>query len=148
MPPKPKVTEVRLAAMRYFENFQGVTEEDMPVFKRVGMQMVLFAVQEPKLYRLLFMQENHTAVSFDDLFGKLGSNAQFCMDAICRDYQLSPEEAGILFENVWIYTFGIGTLCVTGVCSFSQEKLGEMLTTEFKAMMTLLKCEKKKWEQK
>ena len=94
------------------------------------------------------MQENHTAVSFDDLFGKLGSNAQLCMDAIYRDYQLSPEEAGILFENVWIYTFGIGTLCATGVCSFSQEKLGEMLTTEFKAMMTLLKCEKKKWEQK
>ncbi len=134
--------EVRLAAMRYFENFDGVTEEDIPVFKRIGMQMVLFAVREPKLYRLLFMQENHAAVSFKELFGKPGSNAQLCMDAICRDYHLSPEEAENLFENVWIYTFGVGTLCACGVCSFPEEKIAGMLTTEFKAIMTLLKSGK------
>ena len=41
----------------------------MPLFKQIGMQMVLFGAKEPKLYQLLFMQENRCAVSFDDVFG-------------------------------------------------------------------------------
>ena len=73
-----------------------------PVFKRVGMQMALFGVEEPKLYRLLFMQEHNSAVTFDDVFGELGTTADMCIDAICGDYGLDRETAKKLFENVWI----------------------------------------------
>ena len=48
-------------------------------------------------------------------------------------------EARALFETVWIYTFGVGALCATGVCRFSEERLSQMLTTEFQAMLTLVK---------
>lgn len=44
-----------------------------------------------------------------------------------------------LFEHVWIYTFGVGALCATRVCRFSEEQLGRMLSTEFQAMMLLVK---------
>lgn len=47
---------VREAAMRRFAEQKL---PDMPLFKQVGMQMVLFGAREPKLYQLLFMQENH-----------------------------------------------------------------------------------------
>lgn len=43
---------------------------------------------------------------------------------------------------MWIYTFGIGALCAVGACDFSTDKLGDMLTTQFKAMMMLIKSEK------
>ena len=46
----------------------------------------------------------------------------------------------MLFENVWIYTFGVGALCATNACRFSPEELGQMLTTEFQAMMLLVRC--------
>ena len=61
--------EVRSAAMRRFESYAGRTMPGVPLFKQVGMQMVLFGAQEPKLYQLLFMRENRSAVSFDDVFG-------------------------------------------------------------------------------
>lgn len=35
--------------------------------------------------------------------------------------------------------FGIGTLCTTRMCQFSEEKLGRMLSTEFQAMMLLVR---------
>lgn len=92
--------EVRSAAMRRFESYAGRTMPGVPLFKQVGMQMVLFGAQEPKLYRLLFMRENRSAVSFDDVFGELGD---------------------------------------TRVCRFSEEQLGRMLSTEFQAMMLLVK---------
>ena len=128
-------TEVRAAAMRRFESYADKESGGMPEFKRAGMQMVMFAVEEPKLYQLLFMQENSAAVSFDDVFGCLGSTAEKCIDAICRDYGLTRQDAGTLFENVWVYTFGVGALCATGACRFSEERLGRMLTTQFQAMM-------------
>ena len=48
-------------------------------------------------------------------------------------------DARLLFENVWIYTFGVGALCATRLCQLSEEKLGQMLSTEFQAMMLLVK---------
>ena len=85
------------------------------------------------------MHENRSAVSFDDVFGELGDTVERCIEAVCRDYDLSPAQARVLFEHVWIYTFGVGALCVTRVCRFSEEQLGRMLSTEFQAMMLLVK---------
>ncbi len=130
--------EVRNAAMRRFESF-AEQKLDMPLFKQVGMQMVLFGAKEPKLYQLLFMQENRNAVSFDDVFGELGPTAETCIGLIQKEYGMNEKEAKLLFENVWIYTFGVGALCATRVCHFSEEKLGQMLSTEFQAMMLLVK---------
>ena len=131
--------EVRAAAMRRFEGFAQQKLPGMPLFKQVGMQMVLFGAREPKLYQLLFMQENRNAVSFDDVFGELGPTAQVCIGLICEEYGMSEHEAKLLFENVWIYTFGVGALCATRVCNFSEEKLGEMLSVEFQAMMQFVR---------
>ena len=125
---------VREAAMRQFEHFVN-QKLDMPLFKQVGMRMVLFGVQEPKLYQLLFMQENQKAVSFADVFGALGPTAETCVSRIRQEYGMNEREAALLFENVWIYTFGIGALCATQVCRFSEERLGQMLSTEFQAML-------------
>lgn len=131
--------EVRAAAMRRFESYAEQKLPGMPLFKQVGMQMVLFGAREPKLYQLLFMQENRNAVSFDDVFGELGPTAETCIHLIQDAYNLGEAEARLLFENVWIYTFGVGALCATRVCQFSEQKLGEMLTTEFQAMMLLVR---------
>lgn len=133
--------EVRLSAMTYFENMHLDNVEDMPIFKQIGMKMVLFGVKEPKLYQLLFMQENKNAMSFDDIFSKLGSTATKCLKTIEDDYGLNTEQAKTLFEHIWIHTFGIGTLCATRTCDFSQEQISKMLTEDFTAMMTLLKGE-------
>ena len=131
--------EVRAAAMCRFEGFAEQGAPDLPLFKRVGMRMVLFGAREPKLYQLLFMQENQRAVRFDDVFGELGPTAEDCIALLQKEYALTGDEAKTLFENVWIYTFGVGALCATRVCRFSEERLGQMLSTQFQAMMLLIK---------
>lgn len=131
--------EVRTAAMRRFESFANQKLPDMPLFRQVGMQMVLFGAEEPKLYQLLFMREKRNAVSFSDVFGELGPTAETCIVLICAGYGMSEPEAKPLFENVWIYTFGVGALCATRGCHFSEEKLGQMLSTEFQAMMLFVR---------
>ena len=142
---------VREAAMHRFEHFAEQFAEQkqpgMPLFKQVGMQMVLFGAKEPKLYQLLFMQENRSAASFDDVFGALGPTAQTCIELLQAQYDLSQPDARRLFENVWIYTFGVGALCATRVCRFCEEALGQMLTTEFQAMLRFVQAQNGKTEE-
>lgn len=135
--------EVRSAAMRLFEKMQPEGTGDMPIFKQFGMKMILFGMKEPKLYQLIFMRETDRPMTFDDFFERLGATAVTAIQVIERDYGLNEKQAKRLFEDVWIYTFGIGTLCATGVCSFSAEELGQSLTTEFEAMLHFIREEKK-----
>lgn len=127
--------EVRAAALKRFESYAEKAMHYTPVFKQVGMQMILFAMEEPKLYQLVYMSENAGATDFEGITQRLGDVAQLCVDVIQRDYGLSEKDAKALFEHVWIYTFGIGALCATGMCRFSQEEIIQMLGQDFMAML-------------
>ena len=133
---------VMLAAMERFEEYAHKAAHLGPVFKQVGMQMILFAKEEPKLYQLIFMSSISEAQTFDDIYAHLGSLADECLNVLQKDYDLSKDNAKTLFEHVWIHTFGIGALCATGVCDFSHEQIAEMLTQDFTAMMMLMKSGK------
>ena len=133
---------VMLAAMERFEEYAHKAAHIKPVFKQVGMQMILFAKEEPKLYQLIFMSSISEAQTFDDIYAHLGSLADECLDVLQKDYDLSKDNAKTLFEHVWIHTFGIGALCVTGTCDFSHEQIAQMLTQDFTAMMMLMKSGK------
>lgn len=133
---------VMLAAMERFEEYARKATHSGPVFKRVGMQMILFAKEEPKLYQLIFMSSISEAQSFDDIYARLGSVADECLDVLQKDYDLNKDDAKTLFEHVWIHTFGIGALCATGMCDFSHEQITGMLTQDFAAMMMLMKSGK------
>ena len=133
---------VMLAAMERFEEYAHKAAHLGPVFKQIGMQMILFAKEEPKLYQLIFMSSISEAQTFDVIYAHLGSLADECLNVLQKDYDLSKADAKTLFEHVWIHTFGIGALCATGMCDFSHEQIAEMLTQDFTAMMMLMKSGK------
>lgn len=134
-------SEVKKAAMKRFESYAHKLGSEMPVFKQVGMQMILFAKEEPHLYELIFMSKHSNVKSFDDIYAHLGTVADECLESIQKNYGLSLSDAKRLFEHSWVHTYGIGTLCATGMCNLSDEEISKMLTQDFSAMMMLLKSE-------
>ena len=88
------------------------------------------------------MSSINEAQTFDDIYARLGSVADECLDVLQKDYDLNKDNAKTLFEHVWIHTFGIGALCATGMCDFSHEQIAQMLTQDFTAMMMLMKSGK------
>lgn len=131
---------VKAAAMVRFEEYTHRAGAGLPIFKQVGMQMILFAMEEPQLYQLVFMSNNSDVQSFSDIYAHLGSVADECLNAIQADYGLSVNDAKALFEHSWIHTYGIATLCATGMCHFTQADISELLTQDFSAMMMLLQA--------
>ena len=134
--------EVRKAAVARFSEYAKKAEQFTPVFKQVGLQMIMFACEQPKLYRLLFMSEKPEAQSFDDVYANLGEIAPLCVEVIQRDYELSFDNAMLLFKQIWIYTYGVGALIATGMCGFTMDEIQDMLSREFVAMLMLIKSGK------
>ena len=134
--------EVKKAAIKRFESYAEKAIHYTPAFKQIGMQMILFAKEEPMLFQLCYMTDNHNVQTFEEIYQRLGDVAYTCVEVIQRDYRLTEQEARILFEHVWIHTFGIGALCATGMCDFSEEQIIEMLGHDFVAMLVHIKSGK------
>ena len=60
--------EVIAAAAKRFQSYAQRAVHFTPAFKQLGMQALLFAAEEPKLYQLLFMRGDGTRRSFDQAF--------------------------------------------------------------------------------
>lgn len=131
--------EVRAAARKRFQGYAEKAVCYTPEFKQMGMQMILFAMEEPQLFKLLFMKNDGEPHRLDEGYLSRDPAAAMSMEMLQRDYGLDYEEARMLFHHIWIFTFGIGALFATGVCSFSEEEVNELLGQEFMAIFTRIK---------
>lgn len=132
--------EVRKIAMKEFEEFVADALNYEPVFKWIGIQMVRFAKEEPKLFQILFMQELEEEKSFEETFIEyLGDTAEVCIGIIQKEHDLTREEAYTVFRQAWLHTFSICVLEANKICSFSSEEISEILSMEFQGTVLLLK---------
>ncbi|MGN0628481.1 MAG: TetR/AcrR family transcriptional regulator [Oscillospiraceae bacterium] len=138
--------EVREAVMGRFNARLKKAAAYTPAFKEVGMQMVRFAKEEPRLFKMLFMTENAGAKNPEIIFGNLGEMEDLCINLIRHDYGFERDDAVTLFQHVWTYTYGICAMCASGLCTFSEEELFSRLGAEFFAIMMFIKSGKAKDE--
>jgi len=113
---------------------QGLTWEHP--FKGVGTQYILFSVNEPKLFQLLFMTEQPQVPDFSDVLPLIEESYKEILLSIQNDYGISERLAERLYHHLWIYTHGIATLCATNMCRFTGEEISSMIT---EVCMSLLK---------
>ncbi|MBQ7775254.1 MAG: TetR/AcrR family transcriptional regulator [Lachnospiraceae bacterium] len=131
--------EIRKLAMKEFEAFINDAVNYVPPFKWVGLKMIQFAMKEPKLFQLLYMQEHEESQRYEDMVGELGETVEVCLQFMERDYALTRPEAELLFKQVWLHTFGICVLVAAKVCHFTQQEISEMLSLEFQGALMLIK---------
>lgn len=136
--------EVRRMAMKEFEAYVHDAVNHPPVFKEFGMKMVQFSIEEPKLFQLLYMQEKDSIQTYTDMIKELGDTVEVCLEFIQEDYELSREQAELLFQQVWLFTFGICVLLAGKVCFFTSEEVSSMLSIEFQSTLMLIKSGKYK----
>ena len=131
---------VHESAMELFSEYAKTGSSDMPAFKQVGMQMITFAKEKPKLYRLLFMSVQDHSFDFEKMFASmLGVTADRCIEYIMHDYALSREDAMTLFRQVWIFTYGIGVLLSSNICLFTDKEVSDMLSEQFRSTLIMIK---------
>lgn len=105
-------------------------ESEIP-FKGVGMAYINFARKEPNFFRLLFMSPNKESSELTTILPVIDDNSDKILNSIIQTYGLNKEKSYELYKLLWIFTHGIASLCATNVCRFTDEEIGELLTSEF-----------------
>jgi hypothetical protein len=98
------------------------------------MAYIKFAQDEPQLFRLLFMTKPKESITVPSMVDKFNEVCNIS-DSIEGPYGMDKDEAARLFQHMWIYTHGIATMCVNGLCTYTQEEISERLTEVFVALM-------------
>ncbi len=112
---------------------KGLSEN--PAFKGVGTQYILFAVNEPKLFQILFMKEQTENHGIKNVLPMIDESYDKILTSIIAEYGIARKDAERLYQHLWVYTHGIATLCVTKMCYFTSEEISEMMTEVFVSLL-------------
>lgn len=129
------------AKMLYREYVQKGLSEN-PAFKGVGTQYILFSVNEPKLFQLLFMAEHKQVPDLSNVLPLIDESYEQILLSVRNGYGLDEACAERLYRHLWIYTHGIATLCATGMCRFTGEEISGMMTEVFIGLLKNMKAGK------
>lgn len=116
---------------------KGLTTETP--FKGVGTQYILFAVNEPKLFQLLFMTEQKQILDLSGVLPLIDESYEQILLSIQDDYKICKAAGKKLYHHLWIYTHGIATLCATKMCRFTDEEISTMITEVCMSILKKLK---------
>lgn len=109
--------------------------QENPAFKGVGTQYILFAVNEPKLFQLLFMTEQEGVPNLAGILPLIDESYAAILLSIEKGYGLDSASAEKLYRHLWIYTHGIAALCATKMCRFTGEEISTMMTEVFMSLL-------------
>ena len=130
------LSEVRKAAkVLYAEYIRAGLSQEL-AFKGVGTQYIMFAIQEPKLFQLLFMEEQPQKPSIEGVLPVIDENYPQILASVQNGYGLDKGSAETLYRHLWIYSHGIAVLCATNLCTFSPEEIGKMVTEAFNGLLS------------
>lgn len=129
--------EARELYKKYVE--QGLSET--PAFRGVGMAYIRFAIEEEKLFHLLFMREQEPVDSIEEILMLIDESYDTILRSVEEPYHLCREDAKRIYQHLWIYSHGIATLCATGMYAFTPEEIEEQLTEIFKGLLQKVKAD-------
>lgn len=108
-------------------------------FRGVGIAYIRFAMEEPKLFQLLFMRAAQETKDVSMILPVIDENYDKILQSVQEPYCLEKEAAEKLYQHLWTYTHGIATMFATGLCSYTMEQLEERLTDVFKGLLLVEK---------
>lgn len=131
--------EVRKQAKLLYATYVKKGLEQELAFKGVGTQYILFAVQEPKLFQLLFMSEQKQPSAVVNVMPVIDDNYKEILLSVQNGYHLPEDKAEQLYRHLWIYTHGIAVLCATNMCVFTTEEINKMIVQVFTGVLKEIK---------
>ena len=113
--------EVRAGAMdRYRDYIEQGLAGDIP-FLGIWRQYLLFAKEEPELYRLLFLTRPDGASG--GAWEAMRFSQDLARDSLMRVYNMDTRTADCYFRDLWLTAFSFATLIVTGDCPYTLEEM-------------------------
>lgn len=116
------------------ELYQSYLKEDMssgkyPPYKASGMAYIRFATEEKELFKLLFMRDRT-----EEEKNKVFAETEILVELICKQVNISKENAKLFYLEMWTYVHGIATMIATGFFDWNEELCSKTLTDTYRGL--------------
>lgn len=136
--------EVFAAAKRLYGQYEDEGMSGELAFKGSGLGYIRFAVEQPKLFQLLFMREKQTVPALDDILFVLDDYSEKILSSVMSAYGFERQTSMEIYMHLWIYSHGIAALIATGVCRFTGDEISRMLSDVGSGIIQKFKAEGRK----
>lgn len=127
--------EVRRSAFDLYSDYiRKSASADRPRYKSAGMAYILFARDEPELFKVAFMCDRSGGEPVDM---RDDPNMPYVLDTIMSATGFTREQAASFHLRSWIYAHGLATMLATRYVNFTDEQLEALLSDHFLAMKLL-----------
>lgn len=106
------------AKQKYREYISKGLSQDL-AFKGVGMEYILFSINEPKLFQLLFMTEQPQIPDLTGVLPLIDDSYEQILRSIQSGYGIDKSSAEILYRHLWIYIHTVSPHSVPLICAVS-----------------------------
>ncbi len=134
-------TALMVSAKALYAQYVEEGLKAMPPFKGVGEQYILFSIQEPKLFQLLFMSEQERIPQLSKVLPQIDESYDKILASISKDSRVDPHNAKRIYKHLWIYSHGIASLCATKMCQFTAEEIGDLMSDVYLGLLKKMKEE-------
>ncbi|MBC5580409.1 TetR/AcrR family transcriptional regulator [Anaerofilum sp. BX8] len=121
-----------LRADAFYRSFVAAQLEEDPSFRARGWAQVLFARQEPQLFRLLFLSDLRRHRDLAALYRERADPA--AARAAAAQTGLPPAAARRLHLQMLVYTQGLCSMLVSGAVEISDQEARRMMDDAFAAL--------------
>lgn len=124
-------------ARKKYEEYLEAGLKMFPPFKGFGMMYVQFAIDEPEMFKCLFMQDS----GMPNLeFLEKQMELDKIMPYICTSLALNETDATWLFRNMTIYVYGMASMCISGAGVMTKDVIARCLGEACRGLLMQLKA--------
>ena len=115
----------------YFKSMAEVREAILHAAEKIYQEYLSvglhlrFAREEPQLYRMLFLD---SSAGKNRAMTTLDQARSLVHDCVTKIYLMDGKTADRLIRDMWLVVHSLGTLIVTGGCSYTLDEMGAILT--------------------
>ena len=128
--------DVRKAAETIFSDYLADSVNYEPAFKEFGIRLIRFSKEETNLFRYLFLDKGGSS----EIVHKI---AKECLTQTEASFNLTPEQSEQIFDQEWTFACGLAMLCNQNPDAYPDERISQMLSTQFMSQLILIKSEHK-----
>ena len=131
--------EVLSRAKELYRQYVAAGLQKELAFRGVGIAYITFAMEEPKLFQLLFMSARSEETDVAHILPKIDASYEEILQSVQIPYGLDRQAADMIYQHLWTYTHGIAAMSATGLCNYTMEQISDRLAVIFKSLLMMEK---------
>lgn len=119
------------AMSEFYARVEKAEKGDLP-YRNVGVETVKTAVEQPNLFRMLFINKRPAECKNLNVGGEKATLSRIYA-LIANSYNISADQAKLIHDQMWFYTFGLAMHCVNH--PLTETEIKTLLSLQFHAVL-------------